>query len=174
MPKNNLRRKRFIPGYNSQVTLHHWEKLVQKLKAGTWMQELKQKPWTMLFCLILLTSSVCFLIQLSATFPGLVQSTVDLALQHPSLLWVKHYGLAYRQLLIVAFFQLKVPLPKDSSLLQVDKRLANTGEFTRDQYLAQCQWTRKSRALKRCQGWLSPDLCTNELNLNMWELTLTP
>lgn len=42
---NNLRRKGLISAYHSQVTPHHWGKLVQKLKAETWIQELKQKPW---------------------------------------------------------------------------------------------------------------------------------
>lgn len=51
-----------------QVIIHHWEKPRQELKAGSWKQELKQRPWSS----AALLAGFPWLIQLSFLYsPGL-------------------------------------------------------------------------------------------------------
>jgi hypothetical protein len=44
MTKSNLGRRDFFSVFNFQFAVHDEGKSEQKLKAGTWWQELKQRP----------------------------------------------------------------------------------------------------------------------------------
>lgn len=68
--------------FTLQLTVHHGGKPKQKIKAGTWIQGVKQRLWEiMLTGLFIITPSVCFLIQTSTNCQGSV---------HPQLAELSH------------------------------------------------------------------------------------
>jgi hypothetical protein len=51
------------------------------IRAGTWRQELMQRPWRALLTgLFLMACSTCFLIEPNTTGPGMIPPTIDWAL----------------------------------------------------------------------------------------------
>lgn len=93
--QSNLGMKGFILFYNSQGTVHHWGKAGQELKAGSW-----GRNWSyggvLLTGLLLLTPSVCFLMNSRTTYPGMTPPTVDCGLSHQLIILKMPQRLAYQ------------------------------------------------------------------------------
>lgn len=68
--------ERFISAHTSHIAAHCWGKSGQGLEAGTWRQELRQRPWRKL-----LTGLLALFVQFTTTCLGMALPTVDWALR---------------------------------------------------------------------------------------------
>ena len=104
-------------GYLACILSYHCSSS-KELGAGTWRQELMQRPWRVLLTALLhMTWLSCFLTEPRTSSPGMAPPTIDQAVPHQSLMF---YRLACSGVLWRHFLSWGSLLSDDSSLFQVN------------------------------------------------------